>query len=193
MIREYAIELRRALAAIGCPIPVVDDEEGTSTSTYARSRIVVAEDRDQSDAYDAPRGGQRNPRTYYSVTIPLKAIVYAQSTAKGATRWEHRRLARRVVSAVLSIFYELAKTRRNELSGISGRFVEPEDLEGSERPRGAVYELTFSVTASVPAPTTWESAAAPEFELDEDAFASTTLVVDNPSTPEGSASTGCGA
>lgn len=194
MIREYAVELRSALSALGCPIPVVDDHDGTATTTYARSRIVVTEDIDQRDEYGPPHGAQRNPRTYYAVTIPVRVSIYVQSTAKGAVPWEHRRLARRVASAVISTFYELAKARRNQLSRISGGFVVPEDLEGSERPRGAVYELTFGLEAAVHAPATWESAAAPEFSLaNEDAFASTTIVVDNPNTPEGSASTGCGA
>jgi len=193
VIREYALQLRAKLEELGCPVPVVDDDEGTTTTTFARSRIVVSEDPDRDDAYGPPRGAQRNPRAYYSVQIPVRVSIYAQAPQSGALPFEHRRYARRIAGAVLSALHEIAVTRRNHILTPSGRRVTPEDLEGSERPRGALYELTFAIEAEVPAASTWSSVAAPTKTFESDTFESTTKVVLDPLAPDETAATGCGA
>ena len=62
MIHEIAVELRAALVANGCPIPVVDGPEQMTSVVTPRERIVVSRDRGQPEPVIAPKGAGRNPR-----------------------------------------------------------------------------------------------------------------------------------
>ncbi len=196
MIHEIIRELNEGLRALGCPFPVYDRED-TKTTAWARERIVVENDGD--DRFGPVRGVHTRQRHVCTQTSSYKATIYAQSPSAGATEWEHRRRAQRVLNTFLAVLNTIGSKRHNEWTPVRGRFLVPDDLEGSAAHGGAVYELAFTFDRGV----VFESfkGEGPEtFSLPGGMVKSTTKVSmrggvdddDNPNTPPADAETACG-
>lgn len=155
MIHEIATELRAELRALGVPLAVVDGPEPTTTTTWARERIVVSFDEGGTDSFVLPRALKTNARHRYTAIEACKITIYAQSPAASATPFEHRARAKRIRNHVLCALDVVSAKRRNRWAPQSGRFTTPEDLDKSEQPKGAVYEISFVFEQAVAA-LTWK-------------------------------------
>lgn len=161
MIHEIGRELLARLQANGDPLQVVDGPEPTATAAWGRERIVIEHDADGTDSFGAPRGLHTNAKHRYTATEACKLTIYARSAVSGATVFEHRERAKKLRDDVMVAMDLVAATRRNRWHPGTGRFVTPPDLEGSEKPGGAVYELKFTFEQPVEV-RTFAGAARPE-------------------------------
>jgi hypothetical protein len=201
VIHEIGVELEAALKAKGCSMfPVADGPEATATTTFARSRIVIAHD-EGGDAFSPVRSQSSGKAKHrFTRAIGCKITIYAQDPRAGARPFEHRRRAERVLDLVLVALAGIAATRKNALSVKGGRFVQPDDLAKSEEIGGAVYELLFTFDRAV-IDRTWAGAERAEATLASGSITSTTKVSlkggadddDDPTTVPATAETACGA
>jgi hypothetical protein len=161
MIHEVSVDLAANLKAQGCPIVVVDGPEPTKTATFGRERIVI--EHADSDSYAPPWSQQRNPHKCMTRNIGAKLTIYAKSPKAGALVFEHRRRCEQILDMVLCALSKVAAVRKHNGGFLptGGRFITPADLEASERPGGAVYELNFAVQRAVN-DVTWSGDAQPE-------------------------------
>jgi hypothetical protein len=164
VIHEIGVELQAKLQANGTPLPVVDGPEPTTTTTWGRERIVIEYDTSGSDTFGDPHGHSTNPKKRFSATEACKATIYARSQETGASVFEHRRRAKKVRDDVLVALELVARQDRNRFRAVAGRFLAPPDLEKSERPGGAVYELRFTYERPIVA-ATFAGAKKPEATL----------------------------
>lgn len=147
MLHEIGVELGAALAAVGCPLKVIDGPEPTKTTTFARERIVV--EHDGGDGFGPTRSQRPNPKVRLVRTVGAKVTIHAQSPKPNALDWEHRRRAEHVLDLVLVALEKVIVARKNAFAFTGGRFVKSDDLAKSETAGGAVYELTFNVERAV--------------------------------------------
>jgi hypothetical protein len=199
MIHELGVELAARLGTQGVPLPVVDGPEPTTTTTWGRERIVI-QHADGGDAFGPPRSQHINPKHRHTRTANYKLTIYAKSAAIGAAVFEHRRRAEHVLDKVLCAMDYVAAVRKNRWAPKSGGFITPPDLAASEKPGGAVYELSFTFDRAV-IDRTWANAAAEEFTITADHLTSTTKVSQaqgpdddsDPNNVPAAAETACGA
>lgn len=199
MIHEIARELLAALKAKGCPFPVVDGPESTTTTTYGRERIVVEHDEDAGDTFRPPMQQLVNPRSFATRIPGYKLTIYAQSANAGAREFEHRRRAEHVLDLVIVALFQIASTRKNNFVLSAGKFTQPADLQKSETIGGAVYELKFTFDRGI-CERNWDGSIAGEFTIIADTVKNTTKVSldggpdndGNPVTPPAIAETACG-
>lgn len=146
MIHEIGQDLLAQFQARAVPIPVVDGPEHRPTTTFARERVVIEHDF-SADEINAPRGARQLTVTNgqapvrYNVLTGVKITIYAKATRAGAMYWEHVRRAEQIRDQILCCLYVIQKVRQNVCSFKSGKFIYPKDLEDSETPGGAAYEL----------------------------------------------------
>jgi hypothetical protein len=159
MIRELTIELQRELRKRGCPFTVLE-REASKTTTFGRERIVLEHD-EGGDRFGPPRSQTKNPKGRFTRTIGLKLTIYAQSNKSGALEFEHRRRAEEALDQVLIALAHVAADRHNAFVPGSGRFKPADDLAGSDRHGGAVYELSFTFDRAV-TERTWVGEIQPE-------------------------------
>jgi hypothetical protein len=195
MIHEVVRELSAALVAKKCPIPVADREGVKKITTF--ERIVVEHDDDAGDSFSAPRSVFKNPKQDYTRTIGAKATIYAQASADGASEFEHRRRAEKILDVVLGGMRLVSRQRRNAFVPTSGAFVPVADGEKSDRRKGAVYELKFTFDRGVER-RNWANEARPQASVA--GFGSTTKASmrgadddGDPTTVPEDAETACGA
>lgn len=165
MIHDVGVELQAALVALGCPLKVVDREARKPAGTVGPERIVI--EFDGSDSFSASRSQHRNPEHRFTRSVGAKLTIYAVSSRAGAAEFEHTRKAEHALDLVLVALDNVARTRRVAWTPTGGGFVQPEDLEGSERRGGAVYELTFTIDRAVTV-RTWTGDAAEEVTVGTD-------------------------
>lgn len=196
MIHEIGIELQAHLRARGCPFAVVD-RESMKTSSWARERVVIEHDED-GDSFSNVVSQHKNPKHRMTRRIGAKLTIYAQSSKSGALEFEHRRRAEHVLDLVLGAMVEVAVARKNAWAPTRGRFVQPVDLEDSEKFGGVVYELAFTFDRAVHEQT-WAGDIQPEMTLGANGIRSTTRVSlagadddGNPITIPATAETACG-
>ncbi len=163
MIHEIGVEIQTRIETQGCPFKVVDGPEATKTATFGRERIVI--EHDGQDGYVPPRSQSLNPPLLVIRNIAIKFTIYAKSPAAGATPFEHRRRLEHVLDVLTVAVIETAANRKNAIKWSGGGFFQPTDLEGSEIPGGAAYELKLSWERGV-TKRTWAGAAADEAVLD---------------------------
>lgn len=190
MIHEIGVELQAKLRAVRCPLPVVDGPEPTQTATNARERIVIEHDGD--DRFGPARSQHVNPKQRMTRAIGAKITIFAKSPEPGARPYEHRRRAEHILDLVLVAMGEVAAERKNAWAPTGGRFVRAPDLEASERPGGAVYELDLTFDRAVLVQT-WAGEIRPEAALGANSIRSRTnvsLATDDDPT---AAKTACGA
>lgn len=186
MMHAIGQALRTELEAHDCPIPVVDGPETGKPVTWG-NRIVIEHDPD-GDGFATAVSQHKNPKMKMVRNVGGKLTIYAQSTRAGALRWEHEHRAEHILDLVLVGMAEAIQKRETRWTIGKGKFVQPADLEKSERPAGVAYELTFTVARGVFVQT-WEGDARPEHTLGEGGITSCTHV----SSPHGSESeTACG-
>lgn len=162
MIHAIGVALRTRLAARAVPFDVVDGPEPrTSAGTFARERIVI--ERDTSDSFRAGRGTKGNPgRGAWFREVGCVVRIFARSPRAGAMAFEHYERAEHVLDHVIVALDEVVRGDRKEMLTLGGGgFVELDDLAGSERKGGAVYELRFVVERGIYAET-WLGEARPE-------------------------------
>lgn len=160
MIHELTKRLQASLTDRKVPFAVYE-REATKPATWARERIVVEYDDKTGDDFRSPISQTTNPKVRMVRSVSAKLTIYAQSTRGGAEDFEHRRRANRVLDQVLVSLAEIFSA----LPGLpflptGGAFVTPEDLAGTERYGGAVYELRFAVPRAIAA-VTWTSDELP--------------------------------
>lgn len=164
MIHEVAVNLGQQLAGRKCPIQVVDGPDRRKPTTFGRERIVVEHDPNGDGFGPTHIAGPSKgipPRNLITRHVGVKITIYAQNPNKGSAYWEHKRRAEHVLDMVLCALYVVAKVRKNFLPVYkSGRFVDPEDLQESETPGGAVYELYITYDRGV-ADRNWDGSADP--------------------------------
>jgi len=164
MMHDIGKELAAQLAQQDCPFKVVDGPEATGTTTYARERIVVEYD-EGGDRFGPPRSPRPNPKHIMTRSVGGKITIYAQSGYSGAKEFEHRRRAEHALDMVLVGMHKVARLSKNSWTPTGGKFIQPADLENSERPAGAVYELSFTFDRAV-VDRTWAGDALPETIID---------------------------
>lgn len=175
MIHEIGVELGVQLAAVNCPLKVLDGPENTKTVTYARERIVIEHD-PTGDKFSNNKSQQKNPKIRVIRNIGVKITIYAQEASGGAMDWEHRRRAEHVLDLVLVALEKVLVARHNGWTLSGGRFIDPNDLATSEVQGGSVYELTFSVERGVYVQT-WTGNARPEMTILPTTIQTTTDIV----------------
>lgn len=178
MIYEIGRELEARLRAKGCPFRVVDREAFRKT-TWVSGIIVIEE---TGDTYGPPTSQSRNPKRYYDGKIGAKLSIYAKSAKPGALEFEHRRVARNVVDLALVGLRYIRGARQQHIAIGAGSWGEIEDLAGSEKRGGVLYELAIVVDRGV-ADLTWDGAAAAEFTLIADSIENTTEVTQGDGNP----------
>lgn len=146
MIHDIGVEMQAALRARNCNVPVVDGPEPTETGTYARERIVIER---AADKFGPARSVSINPKRRFTASDGVTIRIFAQSSAPGATYWEHQDRADNIREKVLVAFEKVVRTRKAWFSLDGGRFVDPPVLKGTERPSGAVYELACTVQRAI--------------------------------------------
>lgn len=169
MMHEIGEELDAFLREARCPLRVIDGPERTQTTAMGRERIVIEHDDDTGDRFAPARGQHRNPRHRMTRVAGGKLTIYVQSGRTGAMPFEHRRRAQHVLDLVLVGLEKViaarqarsADDRHITWSPVSGRFVQPADLEASEHRNGAVYELRFTFDHGVRV-LPWNGELAPE-------------------------------
>lgn len=194
MIHEIGVELQARLRTAGVPVNVVDGPE-LPTTTWGRERIVIEFDADGSDSFVLPRSLPLNARHRYTSSEACKLTIYAQSSERGATVFEHQRRAKKLRDEVLTAMDYVAVRRRNRWKPNSGAFITPPDLEKTERPGGAVYEIRFMFEQAV-AVLTMAGAAQPEgniLGIRSTNKVSMSTDESDPNTPPANAETACGA
>jgi hypothetical protein len=149
MLHEIGVELAAALRTKKCPIGVVDGPEPMGTTTWGRERIVIEHDDEGGDAFSHVLSQHKNPKHRATRAIGVKVTIYAQSTRPGALHWEHRRRAEHTLDIVVVALADVITARKNAWRITGGKFVTPPDLDSSEKPGGAVYELKFTVDRGV--------------------------------------------
>jgi hypothetical protein len=142
-LHEIGVELQAQLRTQGVPLPVVDGPEPTKTATWGRERIVIEFDPDGTDSFALPRSLPPNARHRYTAGEACKLTIYAQSARSGALVSEHRQRAKAIRNQVLVAMDHVAARRKNRWKPNAGGLTSPADLEKSEKPNGAVYELRF--------------------------------------------------
>ncbi len=199
MIHEIGRELLAALKAKGCPFNVLDGPEPTATTTYSRERIVLEHDEDRGDTFGPPMLQLTNPKSYATRVAGYKLTIYAQSAAAGSLEFEHRRRAEHVLDLVFVALQQIASTRKNSFSPVSGTFVQPADLAKSETIGGAVYEFRFTFDRGI-VERDWDGSIAGEFTIIAGSIVNTTKASlasgpdddNNPLTVPATAETACG-
>jgi hypothetical protein len=147
MLHDIGTELQTELRRIGCPVPVLDGPEPMATTSWGRERIVI--EHDGSDGFNPARSQRPNPKHRYTRAIGGKFTIYAQSTKRGATRFEHRNRLEHILDLVLCSMDLVAAERKNAWRPTGGAFFTPPDLAETERDGGAAYELSFSFDRGV--------------------------------------------
>lgn len=177
MIHEVGVELGAQLTAKACPFVVIDGPEIRETSTFARERVVIEHDA-TGDGFETRHRADLNPRTRMTRKVGVKVTIFAKSPSKGATYWEHIRRAEHVLDLVLIGLDVVAKQRANLILFKSGKFVYPEDFDGSETPGGAKYELLLTFDRGV-ADRKWDGTAQTEVTITDDSSGVTIANTDN--------------
>ena len=153
MIHNLGVLLQADLRTRGCPLPVVDGPEGRKgqAMTFVPERIVL--ERAGGDGYSPGKGtnipGARRAAWFRDVGV--KATIYVKSPRAGATTFEHYERAEHVLDMVITSLEHVCKsdTIRAAYALTGGEFLVPEDLETTERPNGAAYELRFSINRGI--------------------------------------------
>lgn len=167
MIHEIGVELRAALVANGCPVPVVDStdlSERGQANAVPRERIVVGRVIGEPEPIVGPKGTGRNPLHIRDRHLAAKVTIWAQSPRPGALSFEHERRCDTIADQVIGQLVKVLSARKNSYEIGAGRFIEAEDAKGSEIPNFAVYEIPFVVGRAVEM-RTWAGAAAAEATL----------------------------
>ena len=167
MIHEIGVELRAALVANGCPVPVVDStdlSERGQANAVPRERIVVGRVIGEPEPIVGPKGTGRNPLHIRDRHLAAKVTIWAQSPRPGALSFEHERRCDTIIDQVIGQLVKVLSARKNSYEIGAGRFIEPVDAKGSEIPNFAVYEIPFVVGRAVEM-RTWAGAAAAEATL----------------------------
>lgn len=147
MIHEVGRELATKLKALGVPHEVVTGPEPTTTTTFARERIVI--EQTGRDKFTHARSQHKNPDVRFICLQACRITIYAQSPRSGAQLFEHRRRANAVRDLVMCALEEVALTRKNGIAFGDGGFITPTDLAATELAQGAVYELSFTFERGV--------------------------------------------
>lgn len=147
MLHEIGTEVAAYLVAQGCPFRVVDGPEPTTTTTFARERVVF--EYDGNDSFGHVRSQRPNPNVRLLRQCAAKLTIYAQCPSSAATTWEHRNRAEHVLDLVLVALDKALHVRRNGYQIKSGRFIVPVDLQGSPVIGGAAYELAFEFERAI--------------------------------------------
>ena len=159
MIHDIGCAVAAQIKSKGCPFEVVDGPEFRKTNTFARERIVIEQD-PAGDSFTARHQADKNPRTRLTRNTGIKLTIYAQEPSKGANYFEHRERAEHVLDMVLCAIDIVRTESKNLVVFKSGKFIYPEDLQTSETPGGAIYELLFTFDRGV-ADRTWAGAGLP--------------------------------
>jgi hypothetical protein len=188
MVHDIGVALQAKLAARKCPFKVIDGPEDTGSTTWGRERIVIERDRDAGDGFGPTRSQRPNPVHRMVRLIAIKVTIYAKEPKTGAVRFEHEGRADHVADLVLIAMGDVAAGTApifNVWTQKDARFVTPEDLEGSERFGGAVYEMKLAVERAVKEQD-FKGAIAAEATVGVD------VDIKNTTTIAGSLETGCG-
>lgn len=142
MLHEVGVQLAQSLQAKGCPFPVIDGPEFRPTDTGARERVVIQHD--DGDGFVSRHMAKGAPNAVRLTRNQMcKLLIYAKAPSAGAMYWEHTRRAEHVLDLVLISLFDILKARRQLFEFKSGKFIFPDDLQKSETPALAVYELSF--------------------------------------------------
>ncbi len=174
MIHDVGRSLQEAIKAKGSPFTVVDGPEPSTTTTWARERIVI-EYVPGGDKVGPATSQHVNPRHVATFSPAARITIYARSPNVGAQRFEHERRAHAVLRQVIAGLRLVFAVRKNSWSFNGGGFVTPPDLEKSEKVGGAVYAFDFSFDTGVP-DLTWAGAAQDEMTILENTIQTTTMV-----------------
>jgi hypothetical protein len=169
MIQKIREELAAYLASKSVPVTVeLNEPVGGSKmqSTFGRSRITLDHETDRKGDAFLPSRSQRLANQHrYTRSQAWILRIYAQSGRAGALRFEHERLANDILDFVLVGLDEIAAKRSNRWTPNGGSFVTIADLAESERPGGAVYELSLSFDRGVSEAVTWPAPDEPTATL----------------------------
>lgn len=178
MLYTITQELKAALIAKGCPIPVLYGPERSGGMTG--QRIVLERDRANGDQFTGPRSQQRNPGLVDVRAIGAVLRVYAQSTVAGANVWDHERVADQAIDLITVALRRIVSARKTLWRVGAAKLVSADelDLRGLQSWPGVVYEMRFAIDRGV-YDYTWQGAALDEATMGEGGFsiASPTLTM----------------
>lgn len=151
MIYELTQRVATEMTAKSCPFPVLYGPERMAPSAINSTRVVIMRDRQGSEAVDAPRTQQRNPKAVMMRGIPGVLRVYATSTVAGAAVQDHEDLADQIVDLLLVAIRKVVTTAKTMWRIVSAGLLSAEALQliGLETWPGVVYEMKFVVDRGV--------------------------------------------
>lgn len=170
ILSSFGQILRTNLLAHKCTIPLIyDTPERTQSINFARERIVLEYDTDETDSFGPPQTQSRNPpKPVATRTIALKATIYARHPNQGALAFEHKERAESILDMFVCALMEAQSSQqRVRVFPKSGRWLTPPDAKQSERPSGAMYELKFTIDRGI-ASTNWDGTSATEKTIGTD-------------------------
>ena len=168
MIYALYASLKSRLESFGCPVQIFYGQQRATTRALT-TRIVVQRAYGETETIEAPRGRPVNPPLICSQNVRGRVLVYAASTAPGATQHEHERLADVIKRTVLVLLYKQVQEDRQFLSLEAGRFLTADELElaGLQDWPGLVYQIDFTVNEGAFDMASWADAIGDAAGLDE--------------------------
>lgn len=182
MLHAIMLELRTALQARGCPVPV---EYGPERGMMAlnRPRIVIERDRTASDSHTGARSQRANPKLYQVRACASRCRIFAQSTIANPGVWNHEREAEQIADHVIVCLENIVQNRNTMWRITGGKFLSAQELaaENLEAWPGVVYDLPFEVDRGVldltwRKPTESAGSAQEEHTMSDDELTTTTRV-----------------
>lgn len=157
MLHAITLELKAALTARGCPVPVFYGPERPADAATNKPRIVLQYDRDKGDNYSTASSQRSNPKLAFVRAKGCLCRIFAQSNVAGAAVQNHEREADQIADHVQVCLDTIVRNRHTRWSITGGKFMSADDLAmRGETWTGVVYEFTFSIDRGV-SDVTWRT------------------------------------
>lgn len=150
MINAMTRDLERALKAKKFPFEVRYDSDRFGLAPN-RTCVIVQRDTEVNDEFSFVQGVQRNTRRLGAREIAARVSVFAKSSVSGARRSDHECLSDQITDGIHCALMNWGVSKRMPVSFKSGRFLTPDEFEGSAFSgwTGTVYTIALTVMRGV--------------------------------------------
>lgn len=161
MIHDIAKEVTADLASRGVPFGLLLNDSPKGRSSFASTRMTVEHTKGLgADRFGPVRSMRTIDKHVATKSAGYTIEIYAKSTRGGALLLEHEVLAEELCDQIVVSLRIVSSRRENALTITGAGFVEIEGFEGSEKPGGALYVITFTFDRAVFA-RTWKGELTP--------------------------------